>query len=115
MITVDRNALNYARLFTTLGSVVRLKILKYLYNKKEASVSEIVYELRVNLPLVSRHLTVLKNAHIVKYRREKNRIYYSIIDTKIDTKRERRMPVDLLKVLKPYFLAVEKHNHRAGK
>ncbi len=111
MITVDRNALNYARLFTTLGSVVRLKILKYLYNKKEASVSEIVYELRVNLPLVSRHLTVLKNAHIVKYRREKNRVYYSIIDTK----RERRMPVDLLKVLKPYFLAVEKHNQRIEK
>ena len=111
MITVDRNALNYARLFITLGSVVRLKILKYLYNKKEASVSEIVYELRVNLPLISRHLTVLKNAHIVKYRREKNRIYYSIIDTK----RERRMPVDLLKVLKPYFLAVEKHNQRDGK
>ncbi|MFA5778643.1 MAG: metalloregulator ArsR/SmtB family transcription factor [Elusimicrobiota bacterium] len=111
MITVDRNALNYARLFTTLGSVVRLKILKFLYKKKEASVSEIVYELRVNLPLVSRHLTVLKNAHIVKYRREKNRIYYSIIDTK----RERRMPVDLLKVLKPYFLAVEKHNQRIEK
>lgn len=111
MITVDRNALNYARLFITLGSVVRLKILKYLYNKKEASVSEIVYELRVNLPLISRHLTILKNAHIVKYRREKNRIYYSIIDTK----RERRMPVDLLKVLKPYFLAVEKNNQRAGK
>ncbi|PIU83528.1 MAG: ArsR family transcriptional regulator [Elusimicrobia bacterium CG06_land_8_20_14_3_00_38_11] len=108
MITVDRNALNYARLFTTLGSVVRLKILKFLYKKKESSVSEIVYELRVNLPLVSRHLTVLKNAHIVKYRREKNRIYYSIIDTK----RERRMPVDLLKVLKPYFLALEKHNQR---
>ncbi|HAX61170.1 MAG TPA: ArsR family transcriptional regulator [Elusimicrobia bacterium] len=111
MVAVDRNALNYARLFVTLGSVVRLKILKYLYNKKEASVSEIVYELRVNLPLVSRHLTVLKNAHILKYRREKNRIYYSIIDTK----RERRMPVDLLKVLKPYFLAVEKNNQRVGK
>ncbi len=111
MITVDRNALNYARVFITLGSIVRLKILKFLYNKKEASVSEIVYELRVNLPLVSRHLTVLKNAHIVKYRREKNRIYYSIIDTK----RERRMPVDLLKVLKPYFLAVEKHNQRIEK
>jgi len=111
MITVDRNALNYARLFTTLGSVVRLKILKYLYNKKEASVSEIVCELRVNLPLISRHLTILKNAHIVKFRREKNRIYYSIIDTK----RERRMPVDLLKVLKPYFLAVEKNNNRSGK
>lgn len=111
MITVDRNALNYARLFVTLGSVVRLKILKYLYNKKEASVSEIVCALHVNLPLVSRHLTVLKNAHILKYRREKNRVYYSIIDTK----RERRMPVDLLKVLKPYFLAVEKHNQRSGK
>ncbi|MBI5572960.1 MAG: winged helix-turn-helix transcriptional regulator [Elusimicrobia bacterium] len=111
MITVDRNALNYARLFITLGSVVRLKILKFLYNKKEASVSEIVYELRVNLPLISRHLTILKNAHIVKYRREKNRVYYSIIDTK----RERRMPVDLLKVLKPYFLALEKHNQRIKK
>jgi len=111
MIMVDRNALNYARLFATLGSVVRLKILKFLYNKKETSVSEIVYELRVNLPLVSRHLTVLKNAHILKYRREKNRVYYSIIDTK----RERRMPVDLLKVLKPYFWAVEKYNQRIGK
>lgn len=109
MIMVDRNALNYARLFATLGSVVRLKILKFLYNKKEANVSEIVYELRVNLPLISRHLTVLKNAHIVKYRREKNKVYYSIITAK----RERRLPVDLLKVLKPYFLALEKHNQRA--
>lgn len=111
MITVDRNALNYAKLFSTLGSVVRLKILKFLYSVQEASVSEIVGELRVNLPLVSRHLTVLKNANIVKFRREKNRVYYSIINKK----RERRMPVDLLKVLKPYFLAPEKNNQRSGR
>ncbi len=68
------------KIFKALSDETRLKILKIL-EKGEICVCKIVPLLNMDQPKVSFHLSVLKNAGLIKKRKEGSRIFYSIDDS----------------------------------
>ena len=68
--------------FHALSDPIRLEIIAYLRNG-EKCVCEIVPHLNLIQPLVSRHLKTLKDAGIVKYRKDGTKRMYSIVNIKI--------------------------------
>jgi len=68
------------KIFKALSDEIRLKILKIL-EKGEFCVCEIVSLLNMDQPKVSFHLSILKDAGLIKSRREGNRIFYSLDDS----------------------------------
>lgn len=68
----------YAKLFRALSNETRLTVMVIL-NQKELCVCQIEKFLKLSQAKVSRHLTVLKYAGLVKDRREGLWIYYSAV------------------------------------
>ncbi len=68
--------------FHALSDEIRLEIVSYLRDG-EKCVCEIVPHLNLVQPLISRHLKILKEAGIVRSRREGTRRMYSIVDPHI--------------------------------
>ncbi|MBI4375116.1 MAG: winged helix-turn-helix transcriptional regulator [Elusimicrobia bacterium] len=66
----------------SLAHPIRLGIIEYLKNK-EASVGEMVKELRVEQSGLSKHLAILRQAGILTSRQEKVTVYYSVRDRDI--------------------------------
>ena len=71
-----------AKIFKALSDPVRLDILNFLHNE-EKCVCKITPHVNLIQPAVSRHLKILKECGIVKYRRDGNRRLYSITDPQI--------------------------------
>jgi DNA-binding transcriptional ArsR family regulator len=69
-------------IFYALSDPIRLEIITYLRNG-EKCVCEIVPHLNLIQPLVSRHLKILKDAGIVRCRKDGTKRMYSIVDTRI--------------------------------
>ncbi len=70
---------DYSKTLKLLGNPTRLKILTIIKTKK-CRVSKIQEILQESLPLISQQIAVLRKAQIIKGEREKNEIYYKIID-----------------------------------
>ena len=68
--------------FHALSDPIRLEIVAYLRDG-EKCVCEIVPHLNLIQPLVSRHLKILKDAGIVRCRKDGTKRMYSIVDTRI--------------------------------
>jgi DNA-binding transcriptional ArsR family regulator len=68
-----------ARRFRALSEPQRLRILQVLEGGPR-TVGEVVAELNGNQPNISRHLQELHGAGLLRRRRERNSIYYSIAD-----------------------------------
>jgi len=68
--------------FHALSDPIRLEIISYLRDG-EKCVCEIVPHLNLIQPLVSRHLKVLKDAGIVRCRKDGTKRMYSIVDSRI--------------------------------
>ena len=71
-----------AKVFYTLSDPIRLEILGFLRDG-EKCVCEIIPYLGLIQPVVSRHLKILKDAGIVKYRKKGTRRLYSVTDSRI--------------------------------
>ena len=71
-----------AKIFNALSDPVRLEIIEFL-RRGEKCVCEIVPYLGLIQPVVSRHLKILKDCGLLKYRKEGNRRLYSITDYRI--------------------------------
>jgi len=71
-----------AKIFKALSDPIRLDILNFLSNE-EKCVCKITPHVNLIQPAVSRHLKILKDCGIVKYRRDGNRRLYSITDPQI--------------------------------
>lgn len=71
-----------AKIFKALSDPVRLDILDFLRDE-EKCVCEIIPHVRLIQPLVSRHLKILKDCGIIRYRKDGNRRLYSITDQQI--------------------------------
>ena len=71
-----------ARVFKALSDSTRLEILDFLRDG-EKCVCEIIPHVKLIQPVVSRHLKILKDCGIVRYRKEGNRRLYSITDPQI--------------------------------
>ena len=66
-------------LFRIFGDSTRIKILFVLMDR-EMNVGDIATELNLNQSAVSHQLRVLKDAKIVKFRRDGKSMYYSLYD-----------------------------------
>jgi DNA-binding transcriptional ArsR family regulator len=69
-------------IFHALSDPIRLEITGYL-REGEKCVCEIVPRLNLIQPLVSRHLKILKDAGIVRCRKDGTKRMYSIVDQQI--------------------------------
>jgi DNA-binding transcriptional ArsR family regulator len=68
--------------FHALSDPIRLEIVSFLRDG-EKCVCEIVPNLNLIQPLVSRHLRILKDAGIVRCRKDGTKRMYSIVDSRI--------------------------------
>jgi ArsR family transcriptional regulator len=71
-----------AKIFKALSDPVRLDIIEFLRDG-EKCVCDIIPHVKLIQPVVSRHLKILKESGIVRYRKEGNRRLYSITDPQI--------------------------------
>jgi len=69
-----------AQFFKALGNVSRAQIVRTLATEGEKSVNQLNKYVGISQPSLSQHLLKLKNAGIVKARRDSREIYYSIDD-----------------------------------
>lgn len=76
---VEEEFLDLADLFKMLGDSTRVKIL-YILMKSEMCVCDIVEILDVSQSAISHQLRLLKQARLVKYRRDGKSAIYSIAD-----------------------------------
>lgn len=66
------------KVFAALGNEIRLTIIQMLLIG-EMTVSEIVPFVHIAQPSVSRHMDILKEAGLVKSRKDGTKVYYSVI------------------------------------
>ena len=71
-----------ASILKALADPIRLDMIE-LFRGGELCVCDIVPCLKITQPLVSRHLKILKERGIIKFRKEGNKRYYSITDSRI--------------------------------
>ncbi|MCW3984081.1 MAG: metalloregulator ArsR/SmtB family transcription factor [Candidatus Bathyarchaeota archaeon] len=71
-----------AQIFHALSASDRLEILEYLRDG-EKCVCEIVPHLNLIQPVVSRHLKILKDAGLIRCRKDGTKRMYSTVDPKI--------------------------------
>lgn len=71
-----------AKIFNSLSDPMRLEIVEFLRGG-EKCVCEIVPHVGLIQPVVSRHLRILKDCGLLKYRKEGNRRLYSVSDSRI--------------------------------
>ncbi len=71
-----------AKIFHALSDPDRLEIIAFL-REGEKCVCEIVPHMQLIQPVISRHLKILKDCGLLKYRKEGNRRLYSVTDPRI--------------------------------
>ncbi|MGN1002149.1 MAG: ArsR/SmtB family transcription factor [Oscillospiraceae bacterium] len=76
--------LDMAELFKVFGDSTRIKIL-YILSRRELCVCDIAQLLGMTQPAISYQLKVLKQAKLVKNRREGKTIFYSLADRHVET------------------------------
>ncbi|MCW4000561.1 MAG: metalloregulator ArsR/SmtB family transcription factor [Candidatus Bathyarchaeota archaeon] len=82
MSTIDNQNRFKSTVFHALSDPIRLEIIAYLRDG-EKCVCEIVPHLNLIQPLVSRHLKILKDAGIIRCRKDGTKRMYSIVDQRI--------------------------------
>lgn len=75
----DEYLYDLADLFKTFGDSTRIKILYALF-ESELCVGDLATILQLSQPAISHQLKVLKDAKLVKFRREGKVIFYSLDD-----------------------------------
>ena len=81
----DDNVLyDVSELFKIFGDATRVKIL-FLLLKEEMCVCDIAGLLGIQQSAISHQLRVLKNARLVKFRRDGKTVFYSLADGHVET------------------------------
>ena len=93
-ITPKKTAQFKAKIFYALSDPARLQALEFIRNQ-EKCVCEIVPHLNIIQPLVSRHLKILKNAGIIRCRKDSTKHMYSVAYSQI---------YDVIDVLNPQLI-----------
>ncbi len=73
-----KNVEQMAQIFSALGHPSRLLMIKALQDK-EHCVCELKEIVGSEMPTVSKHLSVLKNAGIVDSRKQNNQVFYRLV------------------------------------
>lgn len=71
-----------ATIYHALSDPIRLEILDFLRDG-EKCVCEIIPQLNIIQPVVSRHLKILKDAGIIRCRKDGTKRMYSLVDSRI--------------------------------
>ena len=79
---INNNYRFKSTVFHALSDPIRLEILAYLRDG-EKCVCEIVPHLNLIQPLVSRHLKILKDAGIIRCRKDGTKRMYSVVDSRV--------------------------------
>lgn len=80
----DETLYSLADLFKVFGDSTRVRIL-YALLHRELCVHDIAEELSMTQSAISHQLRVLKQNHLVKFRREGKTIFYSLADDHVAT------------------------------
>lgn len=80
----EDNLYHLADLFKVFGDPTRIRILHAL-SSQELCVCDIADTLGMTQSAISHQLRILKQIHLVKYRREGKTIYYSLADSHVHT------------------------------
>jgi len=67
-----------ATFFKSLGVPSRMEIFRFLQDRGEATVSEIVEHVGLTQPTVSYHLGEMRSESILKFRKDGKEVFYSI-------------------------------------
>ncbi len=73
-----------AELYKVFGDTTRIKILYVLF-ESEMRVNDIAQVLSMNASAISHQLRVLKQARLVKFRRDGKTVYYALADDHVRT------------------------------
>lgn len=73
-----------AELFKIFGDSTRIKILYVLF-EEEVCVCDIALALNMTVSAISHQLRILKNARLVKYRKDGKTVFYSLADDHVRT------------------------------
>jgi DNA-binding transcriptional ArsR family regulator len=92
-----------AKIFHALSATERLEILEYLRDG-EKCVCEIVPQLNLIQPVVSRHLKILRDAGIIRCRKDGTKRLYSIVDQGLYTTLDSLTP-DVISALQKEIIA----------
>ena len=82
-MTDDGHLFKIAELFKAMDDPTRLKIINAIM-LSEMCVCDIAALLNMNQPAISHHLKVLRQAQLIKYRREGKIVYYSLDDEHVE-------------------------------
>ena len=80
----DNEINRLSEVFSILADPTRMKII-FALSKEELCVCDISYLLDVSISAVSHQLRLLRNARLVKYRKEGKMVFYSLDDKHIST------------------------------
>lgn len=81
---LEENLYDLAELFKVFGDTTRIKIL-YALSSSEMCVCDIAFLLNMTQSSISHQLRVLKQAKLVKYRKEGKIVFYSLDDEHVKT------------------------------
>lgn len=84
MLMPDQVTASIAEFFKVFGDQTRIRILQVLF-EEEMCVCDIAYLLNMSQSAISHQLRVLKQAGIVKYRKDGRVVYYSLDDEHIQS------------------------------
>lgn len=78
-VQIERNSIiTGSKVFRALNHDLRLKIIKMINDKNEVNVNVIYGTLKIEQSVASQHLKILRDADLLKSRRESKKIYYSL-------------------------------------
>ena len=80
-----QNIEQIAELFKAFGDATRVQILFLLLREEELCVSQITEEVDLSQSAISHQLRILKQMHLIKYRRNGKNIVYSLADDHVRT------------------------------
>jgi ArsR family transcriptional regulator len=80
----EEEMIELAELYKIFGDSTRIRILSALM-KEELCVCDIAEILKISVSGVSHQLRILKQARLVKFRREGKTVYYSLADNHVKT------------------------------
>ena len=81
----DETSLRLSELFKVLGDKTRIKLLSLLVVEEEMCVCDIAQLLGMTQSAISHQLRALKNARLVKSRRDGKTVFYSLADDHVKT------------------------------
>ncbi len=83
LITNEEDIFNASHSLKAMAHPLRLKILCILGGVGEVSVQDIVEQVGTSQSNISQHLSILREKGILASRKDANKVYYRVADTKI--------------------------------